>query len=106
MGAAGSRDPLFMGCWWRPGALWAPSTSTPPGRFCGGATPETIAQQYPSLTLADVYAVIGYYLNHHPEIYAYLQQRDQAANRIRQGNESRFDPDGIREPGLMQSRWS
>ena len=30
--------------------------------FREGATPETIAQQYPSLALADVYAVIGYYL--------------------------------------------
>lgn len=65
--------------------------------FHEGATPETIAQQYPSLTLADVYAVIGYYLNHRPEVHAYLQQREEAAIRIRQGNESRFDPDGIRE---------
>jgi len=31
--------------------------------FREGATPETIAQQYPVLALADVYAVIGYYLN-------------------------------------------
>ena len=65
--------------------------------FREGATPETIAQQYPSLALADVYAVIGYYLNHRPEVHAYLQQREQAAARIRQGNESRFDPDGVRE---------
>jgi uncharacterized protein (DUF433 family) len=32
--------------------------------FHQGATAETIVQQYPSLTLADVYAVIGYYLRH------------------------------------------
>jgi len=31
------------------------------GAFLDGATPETIAQQYPSLQLADVYAVLGYY---------------------------------------------
>src|SRR5919109_103381 len=65
--------------------------------FREGATPETIAQQYPSLALADVYAVIGYYLNHRPEVHAYLQQREQDANRIRQENEARFDPDGVRE---------
>ena len=65
--------------------------------FREGATPETIAQQYPSLALADVYAVIGYYLNHRPEIHAYLQRREQAAAQIRKENESRFDPDGVRE---------
>jgi len=64
--------------------------------FREGATPETIAQQYPSLALADVYAVIGYYLNHRPEVHSYLQQREQAATRIRQENEARFDPDGVR----------
>ena len=32
--------------------------------FQDGATPEEIAQQYPSIPLADIYAVIGYYLNH------------------------------------------
>jgi uncharacterized protein (DUF433 family) len=65
--------------------------------FREGATPETIAQQYPSLALADVYAVIGYYLNHRPEVHTYLQQREQAATWIRQENEARFDPDGVRE---------
>jgi len=65
--------------------------------FREGATPETIAQQYPSLALADIYAVIGYYLNHRPEIHAYLQRRERAAAQIRKENESRFDPDGVRE---------
>ncbi len=64
--------------------------------FGEGSTPETIAQQYPSLSLADVYAVIGYYLNHRPEVHTYLQQREQAAAQIRQDNEARFDPDGVR----------
>lgn len=65
--------------------------------FREGATPETIAQQYPALALADVYAVISYYLNHRPEVHAYLQQREQVAIQIRDENEARFDPDGIRE---------
>ncbi len=29
--------------------------------FQDGATPEAIAQHYPSVTLADIYAVIAYY---------------------------------------------
>jgi uncharacterized protein (DUF433 family) len=65
--------------------------------FREGATPETIAQQYPSLALADVYAVIGYYLNHGPEVHAYLQQREQQAARVRQENETRFDSNGVRD---------
>lgn len=65
--------------------------------FREGATPETIAQQYPSLALADVYAVIGYYLNHRAEVHSYLQQREQVSSQIRKENEARFDPTGVRE---------
>lgn len=72
--------------------------------FREGATPETIAQQYPAIALADVYAVISYYLNHRPEVHAYLQQREQVAIQIRQENEARFDPDGIRERLLARRR--
>lgn len=66
------------------------------GAFLDGATPETIAQQYPSLTLADVYAVISYYLNHRAEVDAYLSQAQTEATRIRQQNEGRWDPAGVR----------
>jgi hypothetical protein len=53
--------------------------------------------QYPSLLLADVYAVIGYYLQRQPEVEAYLKQRQQMAHQIRQQNEARFNQQGIRE---------
>jgi uncharacterized protein (DUF433 family) len=42
------------------------------GAFLDGATPETIAQQYPSLSLADVYTVISYYLRNRTDVEAYL----------------------------------
>ena len=64
--------------------------------FHDGVTAEEIAQQYPSLTLADVYAVIGYYLQRRAEVDAYLQQRREQAARIRRDNENRFDPAGVR----------
>ena len=64
--------------------------------FHDGATAEEIAQQYPSLTLADVYAVISYYLQRGAEVDAYLQQRREQAARIRRDNGSRFDPSGVR----------
>ena len=56
--------------------------------FQDGATPETIVQRYSTLTLADVYAVIAYYLRHRDEVEAYLVQREQAAEAARQRIES------------------
>jgi uncharacterized protein (DUF433 family) len=65
--------------------------------FRTGATAEQIAQQYPSVDLADVYAVITYYLRHRGEVDEYLRARDRAAAEVRAVNEARFDPVGIRE---------
>jgi len=64
--------------------------------FSEGATAEEIAQQYPSLNLADVYAVIGYYLRHSEEVAAYLEQRKVQATASRKQNELRYDPHGVR----------
>lgn len=65
--------------------------------FTEGATAEEIAQQYPSLALADVYAVLGYYLHRRGEVDEYLEGRAEVAERVRRENEARFDPSGIRE---------
>jgi len=64
--------------------------------FSEGATAEEIAQQFPSLNLADIYAVIGYYLRHTEEVEAYLQQRKIQAATARKQNELRYDPHGVR----------
>ncbi len=65
--------------------------------FKEGATAEEIAQQYPSVSLADVYYVIGYYLRRQSELEDYLKRRHSQAEQTRQQNEARFDPTGIRE---------
>lgn len=65
--------------------------------FREGATAEEIAQQYPSLRLADVYAVVGYYLRHQSEVDGYLEERRRQAVEARRENESRFDPAGVRD---------
>jgi uncharacterized protein (DUF433 family) len=67
------------------------------GAFKEGATAEEMVSQYPSLLLADVYAVIGYYLQRQAEVEAYLQRREQVAREIRRQNEARFNQQGIRE---------
>ncbi|ELR98622.1 DUF433 domain-containing protein [Gloeocapsa sp. PCC 73106] len=65
--------------------------------FKQGATAEEIVHRYPSLRLGDVYASIAFYLNHQQEIEEYLEQRQQQAQEIRQMNEARFDPQGLRD---------
>ncbi len=52
--------------------------------FQDGATPEAIAQRYPTATLADIYAVIAYSLRHREDIEAYLAEREQRAQDVRQ----------------------
>jgi uncharacterized protein (DUF433 family) len=65
--------------------------------FREGMTPEGIVEQYPTLGLADVYSVIGYYLSHSDEVDGYLRSRQQLAADVRHENEARFDPKGIRD---------
>ncbi|MCL5995121.1 MAG: DUF433 domain-containing protein [Chloroflexi bacterium] len=65
--------------------------------FKNGETAEGIAQQYPTLTLNNVYAVITYYLNFRDEVEAYLLQRKAYAAQVRQQNESRFNTAEWRE---------
>ena len=56
--------------------------------FQDGAPPEVIAQRYPSATLADIYAVVAYYLRHRTDIEAYLADREQRAQEVRRRVES------------------
>ncbi len=64
--------------------------------FHDGLTAEEVGEQYPSLQLGEVYAVIGYYLRHQAEVNAYLEARAGDANEVRQENERRFSPVGVR----------
>ena len=50
--------------------------------FEDGATPEAIAQRYPTATLADIYSVIAYYLRHQEEIKVYLANRERQADEV------------------------
>jgi len=65
--------------------------------FNQGATAEEVVYRYPSLNLADVYATIAFYLNHQLEVEAYLQQRRRRSQEIRETNQARFDPQGLRD---------
>lgn len=72
--------------------------------FKEGSTPEEIVQQYTTLDLAHVYAVITYYLQHQSEVEAYLDGRRTQREEIRKEVESRFDPQGIRDRLLARRK--
>ncbi len=52
-------------------------------QFETGMTPEEMVRVYDSLVLADVYAVIAYYLRHREEVQAYLKRREAEAEALR-----------------------
>ena len=64
--------------------------------FTQGATPEEIVQRFPVVSLADVYAVISYYLHHRTEVDAYLEIRNTKTQEIKDQQETEFNSQGIR----------
>lgn len=62
-----------------------------------GKTPEAIVQSFPTLSLADVYLIIGYYLRNPSEIDAYLQQQEAEAEAFRRRYEAEHPPTLTRE---------
>ncbi|HKY38393.1 MAG TPA: DUF433 domain-containing protein [Polyangiaceae bacterium] len=65
--------------------------------FDAGATAEEIVQQYPSLELADVYAVISYLLGNEAVVRDYVAQRVASAKALRIEIERSSPTDGIRQ---------
>lgn len=71
-----------------------------------GADPEGIVHAYPVLDLADVYAVIAYYLGHRAEETAYLQRREAEVTQLRREIESRQPAKGDLRAKLLARRAS
>lgn len=73
-----------------------------------GNNAEQIHESFPSLKLADIHAVISYYLNHHEQVNEYLRDQEEKARAVREDIES--DPaykakvDQLRE--RIKSRYS
>lgn len=67
------------------------------GAFERGATPEEIAQDYSAVSLADVYAVITYYLRHRSEVDEYLERRVREHAELRREIEGRPEYQEFRE---------
>lgn len=52
-------------------------------QYENGLTPEDMIRAYDTLALADVYAVIAYYLRHKDEVRTYLKRRQEEAESLR-----------------------
>lgn len=50
--------------------------------FRRGDSPEQIADSFDAVPLADVYAVIAYYLKHRDEVDTYIAQQNTAASHV------------------------
>ncbi len=72
--------------------------------FLEGSSAEEIVQQYPSLSLSDIYSVIGYYLQQTDKVNEYLAVRKKVAQKIKEENEIRFNPYGIRARLLARNK--
>ena len=56
--------------------------------FLDGDSPEQIHGSYDAITLADVYGVITYYLNHREEVDDYMRHVEEESERIRRRMEA------------------
>lgn len=72
--------------------------------FNQGAAPEQIVYDYDTLTLAEVYAAISYYLQHRETVDDYLAKRAKQNEKLRESNDARFNHQGIREKLLARRR--
>lgn len=66
-------------------------------QFKGGATAEQMQEDFPSLTLSDIYAVIAYFLQHPRAVEEYLNESAQAAKEVRREVETGLETKDLRE---------
>ena len=66
------------------------------GQFLRGSTPEQIQDDFSTLSLANIYGLISYYLSHQEEVETYLREREKNARVIRE----KWD----NQPGVQQFR--
>ena len=65
--------------------------------FSDGHTAEEIVTQYPPLNLADVYAVISYYLKNRAFVDEYVLRRREVAAKIKKDIEAKPEYKAFRE---------
>jgi uncharacterized protein (DUF433 family) len=74
------------------------------GAFLDGATPEEIVLGYTTLSLADVYQVVAYYLRNKEKVDSYLERVRVEEKEARTLMDARGNQVGIRERLLARQR--
>ena len=64
--------------------------------FKRGESPETIHEDYPGVSLADVYGIFSYYLRHRLEVETYLAEQVRLGAELQARIEANDPPDGLR----------
>ena len=60
-----------------------------------GDSAETIAENFPTASLANVYGALAYYHNHREQVDAYVAWRDAEGERRREESENKFPQRGF-----------
>jgi hypothetical protein len=68
----------------------------PGERLQARQTPESIHDAYETVALADVYAILAYYLRHRAEVEAYLAEQESEGAEIQVRIEANDPPEGLR----------
>ena len=64
--------------------------------FKRGESPEAIHESYDTVQLADIYAVLAYYLHHREEVESYLSERERHDSQTQAWIEAEYPNDGLR----------
>ena len=72
--------------------------------FSEGVSPEEIARRFDALRLADVYAVVAYYLDNREDVDAYLRERERLGEEARREGERRFPEQKLLRERLLARR--
>ncbi len=64
--------------------------------FIQGATAEQIQDDYPGLSLREIYGAISYYLEHEDRVSEYLRRREEEAQKVRAEIEERTRAEALR----------
>ena len=72
--------------------------------FEQGESPEDIVDGFPTLKLADVYAIVSYYLKNKNAVRAYLREREKKAKVTRKKVQSHSNPREMKKRLLTRAQ--
>lgn len=72
--------------------------------FQDGMTPEQVVQDFPTLKLADVYAIFAFYLYNKAAVDEYVREQERIGDEIQRKMQELYPQKGIRERLLKRRK--